>query len=1329
MPIVERLFSKISPTPPFDSLKQVPISAFLNRPAIVVLGDPGSGKTTSFEQASALEPNAVFVSVRDFLSLSSRRWRGKTLFLDGLDEQRAKSADGTSILDRIREKLDELGCPRFRLSCRAADWYGASDADSLSLVSPDNTVTVIMLEPLTERAILTIASEVVADAKAFIEEARHRGIDELLVNPQTLILLLAVIQDGPWPQTRLELFQRACDVLGREPNEIHRRVSTEGTDPESIINNAGYLCAIQLCGGVAGIALDEGNASADFPYLGRLRVNLPICNISVRRRLFRMEGPERVTPAHRTIAEYLAARHMVGLIRAGFPIGRILSLLTGYDGGTLSDLRGLYAWLACLCPEHAGSLIPRDPIGVVLYGDTTPLPSDLKMMILDNLWRTCDKNPWFREDWASTPFGGLCSPEMEPRFQAILTDPSQHPVFVSCVIDAIRHGQPLPGLRDPLLDIVRDETRAGYLREEAIDAFRHVRPEETTTLVELLDDIQAGRVQDENHQLRGALLTTLYPSVIQPHEIIKYIIAEREFAAGDYGRFVDFDMIDVTPESNIPILLDLIAKSGLPCLNQDKHTGRRFIGRLLGKGLRLFGEELQAERLFHWLGIAVDKYDHSMLDRNESQSIKDWLTSHIQIVKDLYDQWLGTTLRKNMWYEEHRFWKRLQDIVPPGGFPRWQLQKAATETDDQIAEFLFRMSVRFLTTTEREDSPTLDELFAYVDLHPRFKKFLETELYDEIPEWRVTHALRAIEQRQKKADVRSTNIRIFSDHLETIRTGQARGWLADLARVYFGRFIDVDHDAPPTQRLLTETNAEISSAALEGFVATLRIPKGIPSPKKISLSQTQGKYFTFGHVAIAGMDLLAERSIAELMALPDATLKSALAFYHTNHTGQNHPWVDSLVMERPDLAAEALRQFWEPQLSRRLQHISGIDDLDIKVAMAKVAEKIAIPLLRKYPDCAEAHLEHLLRAALKHADRDAFLKLIRSRLKLPTVKGERLALWISFGFLLAPEEFKARLSKHIGKKTEKAWHVLGVVNIPLRPDGTQIVILSPISLGYLIKTIARTFSPSDRPTGATDHGFNSEAHAVKGLIARLRDDTGTGAGEVLASLHDDVALKAWREDLVHALDIQARKRREEKFKYPSVAMVVKTLLQGPPANPPDLQALVAKHLRVLGEEIIHGPTDGYKTFWNVDRYGRPISPRPENDCRDRILDHLRPILARQGVNAEPEGHYARDKRSDIKILFASYNLPVEIKRHYHSDLWAAPIGQLQNLYTQDPGTGGRGIYLVLWFGRKKKVKGVPRPPAGIRSPRSAAELERALQQNIPEEDRVAIDVIVFDCSG
>lgn len=44
------------------------LSYFNDRPAIVVLGDPGAGKSTLFKTAAAQEPNAEFVTVRRFLT-------------------------------------------------------------------------------------------------------------------------------------------------------------------------------------------------------------------------------------------------------------------------------------------------------------------------------------------------------------------------------------------------------------------------------------------------------------------------------------------------------------------------------------------------------------------------------------------------------------------------------------------------------------------------------------------------------------------------------------------------------------------------------------------------------------------------------------------------------------------------------------------------------------------------------------------------------------------------------------------------------------------------------------------------------------------------------------------------------------------------------------------------------------------------------------------------------------------------------------------------------------------------------------------------------------
>ena len=137
-----------------------PWHAFRSVPAYVLLGDPGAGKTTAFEvECEALGDSACPISARDFLALDMDRhpeWRDKTLFIDGLDEVRAGTDDVRTPFDAIRNRLDALGRPRFRLSCREADWLGANDRDNLASVTPDGAVTVLRLDPLTNADITTI---------------------------------------------------------------------------------------------------------------------------------------------------------------------------------------------------------------------------------------------------------------------------------------------------------------------------------------------------------------------------------------------------------------------------------------------------------------------------------------------------------------------------------------------------------------------------------------------------------------------------------------------------------------------------------------------------------------------------------------------------------------------------------------------------------------------------------------------------------------------------------------------------------------------------------------------------------------------------------------------------------------------------------------------------------------------------------------------------------------------------------------------------------------------------------------------------------------------
>ena len=244
------------------------LSSYADATAYVLIAEPGAGKTTAFE-TEAKSQDGECVTVRDFLTYDDRpEWHNTTLFLDGLDESRAGTEDARTPLDAIRRKLYSLRRPRFRLSCRWADWMATNDKEALKDVSPDGTVTVIRLDPLSEQDIRDILANNhgVEDPDNFFKTARERGMDRLLTNPQNLNMLAKSVVRGQWPASRKETFDEACRILVSEPNREHQGGNQLRAGVDSLIKTAGQLCAAQLLSGVAGYTLpDKAEPDGDYP--------------------------------------------------------------------------------------------------------------------------------------------------------------------------------------------------------------------------------------------------------------------------------------------------------------------------------------------------------------------------------------------------------------------------------------------------------------------------------------------------------------------------------------------------------------------------------------------------------------------------------------------------------------------------------------------------------------------------------------------------------------------------------------------------------------------------------------------------------------------------------------------------------------------------------------------------------------------------------------------------------------------------------------------------------------------------------------------------------
>ena len=627
-----------------------PLERYREVPAYVLLGDPGAGKTTAFEiETAELGEQAVKITARDFLTFDPNahpEWESKTLFVDGLDEVRAGAADVCAPFDAIRGRLDALGRPIFRLSCRQADWLGAYDHSRLEDVSPGGKVTTLRLDPLTNEDISKLLEDHpgVCDAEAFVAEADRQGISDLLRNPQTLGLLVEAVTrgGGDWPASRTETFEMACKQMVREPNQDHLVADRSGelSEHARLLDAAGRACAVQLMAGVAGYTRALGQPDHDYPalasisdacYSHKLLASLP------GTRLF-TAGGNRFSPVHRHIAEFLAARYLTKVIRRGLPVRRVIALMTGADGTVVTELRGLSGWLAAHCEDAREELIQRDPVGTGLYGDIREFTVEEKGALLESLKRRPSR---LETLWTCAAFGPLATCDMRPHIEKVLDDTSRsqdQQMFTAFVLRVLKHGVPMPDLSRILFQIVRDDTRMEGIRRVALDALLHNCPNGqpgSDALIALLDDVQRGVVLDPDKALLGKLLKRFYPHEVSPRKVWHYL---SEVAAdpdhlhyGEYEVFWTTHILAKSSDRQVAELIDHLPR---------RHSALRghFVEelplRLLIRGLRACGDQLATARLYDWLGVGEIEDGYWMHDETALE-IRSWLEERPELQKEL----------------------------------------------------------------------------------------------------------------------------------------------------------------------------------------------------------------------------------------------------------------------------------------------------------------------------------------------------------------------------------------------------------------------------------------------------------------------------------------------------------------------------------------------------------------------------------------------------------------------------------------------------------------------------------------------------------------------
>ena len=1326
--------------PNYTSLRE-----FRASPAYVLLGDPGSGKSTEFGQEySELVEEAELVTARDFLTLdldSRPEWRGKTLFIDGLDEVRVGQTDARTPFDQIRARLDRLGKPKFRISCREADWFGENDRAKLSMVSQDSRVRTLRLNPLTGQDVEAILDghPGIIDAREFMEEALKRGIEGMLHNPQTLGLLAdSVAQGGGWPESRLEIFEKACRQMAREQNQEHK-IPGHLPSPDDILEVSGYLCAIQLISGGAGWSIDTDGPSPDYIDLGACG-NHPsgLLRLALSTRLFRSEGQNRFAAIHRYIAEFLGGRHLAKAINGELPATRVLALITGDDGMVVTELRGLSAWLAAQSGDARGHLIERDPVGIGLYGDISGFSADEKRKLIKALHQDAT-NLGFSPTTAMA-FGSLATPDIASAIRDELMAPGRdhdRQMLVAFLLQVLQHGNPLPQLSETLIDIARDESRWPWVKQLAVSAFgRNCIDDATKTegLSELLADIREGRLSDSDNEILGLLLTELYPLQVAPAAVWDYLAAPANpTTIGAYRIFWERKLINQSSNDEALQLLDHLAER-FPDLQPSlaAHYMEDLPLEILTHVLEACGDLTPPATIYVWLDAVLSE-DGRRFRRASSDCrnrIAVWLEQRPEVQKavtlEVVKRWDGSHALGHT----HRLRRLMCNSNLPVDFGRWCLEQALQTSHCQTAKLLLEWAVSALADGGSTEGFSLEILLKRTQENPVLRDALEPLLVCNLPQ-EYFESRKLLQEQRRYTDrdrrERRTWLEHVRSHADDLLKNQAdHGTLYQVAKAYYS-----------DQKSLTELlghDINLIEAVYAGLRGTVW-RSGLPEDHDIIQTATESRGYLIALPFLAGMDEIDRENPDQLCQFSESQMRRALAFYYFTPTerGEEPQWYIRWVKEAPTVVADvmirsamlAIRAGKEPTPFRY--------GLAYELRDAEMAQLVSLPLLRGFPVRCKSEqlstLDDLLWAALRHADRASFRKLIDMKLSRKSMGVSQRVHWLSAGLMLSPDEYRQPLEEFVGGHDGRSRQLASFFSPKGQPHLGPDDNFSPVADGLntptlelLIKLIGSSFGPVGTPRGWV-RSEHLPLNKVRELIQRLASSPDKDATQALAALATDERLHKWKDELDEAVSRQWVIRRDASYCHPSVDQICRTLNGGLPANPGDLAALVLDRLEEISERIRTGNTDDWHQYWNEGTNRSPRQPKHEDSCRNALLSDLRQRLP-GGVDAQPEGQYANAKRSDIRVACADFNLPVEVKKNTHRDLWSAPRMQLISKYTSDPDTEGYGIYLVFWFGAALTQE----PAAGPR-PATPEGLRRQLEATLTDEEARKISICVIDVAN
>jgi hypothetical protein len=575
---------RASPAAPtwIDHVRSFPEIAAV--PCLVLIGEPGLGKTTALEQEYIRQSRAGWTHESLLVDVSATRrtstlrslifespewqdWRAgdaqMQLWLDALD---LSPLHADTIAEMLQEGLVEAPLDRLsiRLTCRNANRSRALEAWLRRQFGPDS-FAVYELLPLRRRDVRELAASRLADPDSWLDSVSRSELQSLAANPLTLGMLLDVAAAGrPLPQSRTALFDVGCRLLCDDSMAAGR----------ALTRDRGFATAQRLAGYLiltarSVMALDETDADTDAPHFATLTGTVAADQSSARdggrdgsmtethsAPLFADAGDGRVRFRHRTQAEFLCARW---LAHGEFEPDQIDDLLfADTDGGprVIPQLREVTAALAAQSPAFAARLLEHDPV-VLVRADPAAWAPGARPALVRALFAGIASHRLHRFELpAREALVHLCHAGLADQLRLFLGDPlAAHELREMSADLAGACG--IERLEDALVAVARDREARVSVRVAALAALSKVASDDVRARLTGL--VTASPEEDVDDELKGAALFVTWPNVLPLDQLLASLTPAKRTAHGTYHDFLRRGLVPALADDELAPVLDWAA--------------------------------------------------------------------------------------------------------------------------------------------------------------------------------------------------------------------------------------------------------------------------------------------------------------------------------------------------------------------------------------------------------------------------------------------------------------------------------------------------------------------------------------------------------------------------------------------------------------------------------------------------------------------------------------------------------------------------------------------------------------------------------------------------